>query len=144
MFDIIESTDYSKLTYFFAENELEIEPGQERSETVINCWECNDNEGNLIAAAALEKRDGEFVVADIAVDSKYRGQGIAKELMQIVETEIIKHSGKQAWLVGKVPDFYFKLGWESVSRNEAPDISKCFQCVKFGISCKPEIMKKYF
>jgi hypothetical protein len=43
-------------------------------ERMLCCWECVDEEsGALIAAAALEMRGGVFVVADIAVDARYRG-----------------------------------------------------------------------
>ena len=144
MHQIKESKDYERLTYFWAENGLEIEAGVPRSEHVLNCWEYLDGEGRLIGAAALEKRAGEFVVADLAVDSACRGTGLGTAFMEIIEAEIISLGGKSAWLVGMAPDFYLKLGWKAVAREQAPNISKCFTCPKFGGECRPEIMCKSF
>ena len=145
MITIRESHDYEGLSVMFHENGLEIKPGIQRPEHVVNCWECIDSEtGQLIGGASLEKRAGEFVVADVAVNQEFRGRQIGVQLMHILEEEILRLGGKQAWLVGKVPGFYKKLGWEVVTREEAPDISKCFTCDQFGTTCNPEIMKKTF
>lgn len=145
MIRIIESNDYEKLSTLFHENGLEIKPGIKRPENVIKCWACMDSEnGKLIGGASLEKRNGEFVVADVAVDYDYRALRIGTRLMDMMEEEIVKLGGADAWLVGKVPDFYTKIGWEVVDREHAPDISKCFTCIQFGNECKPEIMHKIF
>ena len=116
MYIINESSDYEKLSQFFYENGLEIEPGMERPKAVIKCWECIDSKNKkLIGGASLENRNGEFVVSDMAVDSDYRKEKLGTKLMNIMEEEIIKMGGNDAWLVGKVPVFYLKLGWEIVS-----------------------------
>lgn len=143
MVTIRESDDYKKLSYFFHENGLEIEPGIEKPDDLIRCWECYDAERHrLIGGAALEKRNGEFVVSDVAVDAGYRKEKHGTQLMDVVEAEIVKSGGKEAWLVAKVPEFYIKLDWEIVSRDNAPDISKCFSCSKYGKECNPQIMHK--
>ena len=90
----------------------------------------------------MEKRDGKFVVADIAVDETYRGQGLGLRLMEIMDKEVQKRGGNEAWLAAKVPDFYRKLGWNSVAIEEAPKISDCLQCLQFGNECTPQIMVK--
>ncbi len=145
MYIIHESSDYEKLSQFFYENGLETEPGIEKPENVIKCWECIDPKNKkLIGGASLENRNGEFVVADMAVDSDYRKEKLGTKLMNILEEEIIKMGGNEAWLVGKVPVFYLKLGWEIVARKKAPEISKCFSCSQFGKECNPEIMHKVF
>lgn len=143
MVEIIESNDYEKLSIFFHENGLEIKPGIKRPDTVIKCWECKDSStGKLLGAASLEMRKGEYVVADVAVEQDCREGKIGTRLMDVLEAEIASLGGENAWLVGKVPGFYKKLGWEIVSREAAPDISKCFTCDQFGKECKPEIMHK--
>lgn len=145
MYIINECNNYEKLAQFFYDNGLETETGIERPENVIKCWECIDSKNNkLIGGASLEKRNDEFVVADMAVDSDYRKEKLGTKLMNILEEEIIGMGGNEAWLVGKVPVFYLKLGWEIVARGKAPDISKCFTCNKFGNDCYPEIMHKVF
>lgn len=145
MFKISECNDYIKLSRFFYDNGLEVEPGMEKPDSVVKCWECiNADNHRLVGGASLEIRDSVYVVADVAVDSEYRQSGIGSKLMDIVEEEIVKLGGDEAWLVGKVPGFYSKRGWVSIIRKNAPDISRCFDCEMFGNECKPEIMKKTF
>lgn len=145
MYNIIESDNYKKLTYFFHENGLEITPGIERPDRVVKCWECTDpNTNKLIGAAALEIRADVFVVADVAVNKNYRNKNLGKELMKVVEEEIVELNGKEAWLIGKVPDYYLKLGWEVIAREDCPEITKCFTCKQYGVDCHPQVMRKTY
>lgn len=139
---IVEDKDYKKLSTFWEENGLEIEVLEETPEEVLKAWSITGDDGKLIAAAAVERRDHAFVIADLAVDPQFRGQNHAKELMRVAEQEILSAGGKDAWLVGKVPGFYTKLGWVVRGREEAPDISKCLTCEDFQVSCHPQIMHK--
>lgn len=143
MYQILESSDYETLTYLFHENGLEITPGIQKPDEVIKFWECRDPVSRrLIGGVALEKRSGEFVIADLAVNIEYRNQDIGTRLMEVAEAEIIRLGGTEAWLVGKVPDYYLKLGWEIVARENAPEISICFSCARYGKECSPEVMRK--
>lgn len=76
------------------------------------------------------------------MDPEFRGQNHAKALMKLAEQAILDAGGRDAWLVGKVPGFYTKLGWKIRGREEAPDISKCLTCQDFQVSCHPRIMHK--
>lgn len=143
MYEITESNDYKKLTYLFYENGLEVKPGMEKPDNVLKCWECKDLTSNkLIGGAALEERTGEFVISDLAVDKDYRKEHIGMQLMGIMEAEIIKMGGREAWLVAKVPEFYLKLGWEVIAREKASEISNCLSCPQFGNDCNPQVMHK--
>lgn len=144
MYKITESNDYVSLSAFFYENGLEVKPNIKKPERVLKYWECKDSGGKLIAGGALEKRDGKFVVAGIAVDEQYRGHGLGLQLMQIMDNEVQKRGGNEAWLAAKVPDFYKKLGWSSVPGEGAPEISDCLRCPQFGNECTPQIMVKYY
>ena len=62
--------------------------------------------------------------------------------MEVVEAEIMRLGGTDAWLVGRVPGYYLKLGWEVVARENAPEISICFSCSRYGKECHPEVMHK--
>ncbi|HYE67564.1 MAG TPA: GNAT family N-acetyltransferase [Anaerovoracaceae bacterium] len=143
MYQILESNDYETLTYLFSNNGLEITPGINKPDEVIKFWECRDTVSQrLIGGVALETRSGEFVVADLAVNIENRNQNIGTRLMEVVEAEIIRLGGTDAWLVGRVPDFYLKLGWEVVAREKAPEISICFSCLRYGKECNPQVMHK--
>lgn len=143
MIPIVESHDYEKLSTFFHANGLEVTPGISMPTRTLKCWECVDGEsGALIAAAALEMRGGVFVVADIAVGARYRGLGLGIRLMHLMEEEVMRRGGKEAWLAAKVPAFYEKLGWVAVEREDAPDIADCLRCPQFGNGCEPRVMRK--
>lgn len=145
MYTIAENTDYKELSHLFYDNGLEITPGIERPSNVVKCWSCrNSINQDLIGGASLEIRNEHFVVADVAVDNEFRQEKIGTRLMSLIEEEIINMGGHEAWLVAKVPEFYIKLGWEVVTREQAPDISKCFTCLKYGNECTPQIFHKYF
>mgnify|MGYP000846029030 FL=1 len=145
MYTIAENTDYKELTYLFYDNGLEITPGIERPSNVVKCWSCrNSINQDLIGGASLEMRNGHFVVADVAVNIEFRQKKIGTRLMNLIEEEIIKRGGNEAWLVAKAPNLYIKLGWEVVTREQAPDISKCFSCIKYGKECNPQILHKRF
>lgn len=143
MYVILESNDYEKLTYLFYENGLEITPGSERADNVVKCWECKDPLNNmLIGGSAIEMRSGCMTIADLAINQEYRREKIGTQLMATMEEEIKKMGWKEAWLVAKEPGFYLKLGWETVAREQAPDISNCFSCARFGKDCNPLVMRK--
>ena len=143
MYQILESDNYEELTYLFHRNGLEITPGIQRPEHVVKCWECKDPDSQrLIGGASLEMRGGAFVVADLAVETEYRSENLGTQLMEVIEEEIIKLGGTEAWLVGKVPGFYLKLGWEIADKKDAPDISNCFTCSRYGNECIPQVMYK--
>src|SRR5665648_626251 len=92
MYIINESSDYEKLSRFFYDNGLETEPGIERPENVIKCWECIDLKSNkLIGGASLENRNEEFVVANMAVDSEYRKKKLGTKLMKMMEELSLIH-----------------------------------------------------
>jgi len=145
MHQIRLTDDYEKLSTFFHQNGLEVTPGIPMPKRMLCCWECVDEKsGALIAAAALKMRGGVFVVADIAVDARYRGLGLGIRLMRLMEEEVACRGGEEAWLAAKVPRFYEKLGWEAVARKDAPDVSDCLHCPQFGNGCEPRIMKIIF
>lgn len=142
---IKETNDYRRLSAFYQENGLEIEVSETAPEGTLKNWKCED-EGTkeLLAAATLQKRDGCYVLGDLAVTEAFRGTGMGKALLRIAEDEAKSLGAKEMWLVGKVPEFYKKFDWTEVQRETAPDISRCQSCEDFGITCFPSIMKKSF
>lgn len=142
---IKETKDYGRLSAFYEENGLEIEVSETAPEGTLKHWKYEDEDTEkLLAAATLQKRDGCYVLADLAVTEELRGTGMGKELLQIAEDEAKALGAEEMWLVGKVPDFYKKFDWKEVERETAPDISICQSCEDFGTTCFPSIMKKVF
>lgn len=145
MYNIRETNDYGKLSAFYVENGLEIDVSDKAPEGTLKNWECLDGEtGQFLGAATLQKRDGCYVFADLAVTEKLRGTGIGKALCRIIENAAKNMGAKEIWGCAKVPEFYKKYGWIVIDRNDAPDISRCLNCDDFGVTCHPSIMKKVF
>jgi len=140
MFRVSETDDYRGLTELFYRNGLEITPGAERTEKVLKCWELINDEGERVGGIVLEKRDGEFVVADIAIDKEYRRLDLGTLLMDKITEEVKALGGSRMMLVAKVPSFFKTVGFLPLDRKDAPDISNCFACRQFQTECFPEIM----
>lgn len=142
---IKETDDYARLSAFYEENGLEIEVSETAPEGTLKSWKYEDERTKeLLAAATLQKRDGCYVLADLAVKEELRGTGMGRELLKLAEDEAKALGAVEMWLVGKVPAFYSKFGWMETERSTAPDISRCQSCQDFGNTCFPSIMKKVF
>lgn len=141
---IVPDTDYRKLSRFWRAHGLEVQVSDTPPDSLLHAWSMTDPDGTLVAAAALERRNGFLVLADVAVDPAYRGSHHGVALVTLAEETAAAMGAPEIWLTGKVPDFYRKLGWQSVPRQDAPPISKCLHCEDFQVSCHPEIMRKVF
>lgn len=141
---IYETHVYKPLAQLFDDSGLEVDIEDEAADETLKLWRMDDADGKLLAAAQLVYRAGHYVLDNIAVAEEARGKGYGEALLQTVETEAKKRGAKEIWLVGKVPSFYARYGWDSVEKEDAPPISHCQGCSQFGISCHPQIMKKEF
>lgn len=142
---IKETSDYGRLSAFYEQNGLDIDVSETAPEGTLKNWKYEDEETKeLLAAATLQKRDGCYVLADLAVKGELRGTGMGKALLKLAEDEAKALGAGEMWLVGKVPAFYSKFGWTETERETAPDISRCQSCQDFGVTCFPSVMKKIF
>lgn len=158
-FKIRETEDYEKLVPFFIENELEFteEDAEEVPTDVVKCWEITEGtgkvathkpngdvsgeSGRLIGAFVLAKREGEFICDGIAIDKQWRGTQLGKALLNLGIEEVSKLGGNRMYLVARAPEFFRKNGFETVTREGAPNFFECFTCPQYGKTCRPEVMK---
>ena len=134
--------DYPGIYRLFYDSKLEVKPeGPANPDAVIGCWEALLPSEGRVAAAELEVRDGAYVLGAIAVEPAHRGEYIGQALVETVVEKVRQLGGTQLMLVAKVPKFYEKLGFDIISREEAPDISHCFTCEQFQVDCFPSIMR---
>lgn len=144
MLNIKETQNYGELADLFLANGLEIQENEFPPDGLIKCWEAVFSEaGERAGAIVLEKRDGEFIVGDIAVEKGYRHMDIGTELMGYLLREARGLGAKRIMLVAKVPDFFANFGFVKIPRENSPNISNCLQCHQFGESCFPEVMELY-
>ena len=142
-FKISVTEDYDKLVPFFIENDLEFtEEDAIQVPTDLEClWEAVDENGRLIGGFVLAKRQGEFIVDGIAVDSEYRKEKLGSALLKGGIEEAAKRGGRRIYLVARAPEFFRKHGFVTVSREEAPNFFECLTCPQYGVDCHPEVMR---
>ena len=136
MYRLLKTDDYKGLTEMFFDNGLEIDVCDEAPEEVLQAWEMIEvQSGKRVGGMALEKRSGEYVLADLAVEEPYRGKHLGAQMLDKAIQEVRQMGGEKVLLVAKIPDFYRKWNFESMNREDAPNISKCMTCEKFNKEC---------
>ena len=142
-YQISETEDYEKLVPFFIENELEFteEDLEEVPTDLVKCWQRTDEDGRLVGAFVLAKREDEFICDGIAIQEELRGTGLGRKLLELGIEETVRRGGNKMYLVARAPEFFRRNGFVTVPRQEAPNFFECLTCPQYGITCQPEVMK---
>jgi len=120
MFTLLETNDFKGLTEMFHRNGLEISPGEAPPKGLIKCWETVESkDGNRVGGVVLEKRDGEFVIGDIAIEKSFRRHNLGTLMIEKVIEEVKSLGGKRIMLVAKAPEFFKTIGFISIDRQSA-------------------------
>lgn len=144
-FTVAEAKDYDKLVPFFIENELEFSQEEPIPTDLVKCWEVvSGGDGRLMAALALAKREGEFIIDGIAVEKSSRKLRLGTLLLNKAVAETLSRGGGCIYLVARAPEFFRKYGFQTVPKEEAPSFFECFTCPQLGKTCHPEVMKLDF
>ena len=137
------SDHYKEMIPMFIEEGLEMEPDSEEPEGLLTCLEVKDTEtGQRLGGASLVYDKDVFILKTVAVKKEFQGRGLGRLLVQRAEAEARKRGAQCLYLNAKVPEFYKKLGFEIIRRDDAPDISDCQNCHRYHNGCESEIMKK--
>lgn len=142
-YQVIPSDHYKEMIPMFIEEGLEMEPDSEEPEGLLTCLEVKDTEtGQRLGGASLVYDKDVFILKTVAVKKEFQGRGLGRLLVQRAEAEARKRGAQCLYLNAKVPEFYKKLGFEIIRRDDAPDISDCQNCHRYHNGCESEIMKK--
>ena len=142
-YQVLLSDSYKEMIPMFIEEGLEIEPDSEVPEGLLTCLEVKDTEtGQRLGEASLVYDKDVFILKTVAVKKEFQGRGLGRLLVQRAEAEARKRGAQCLYLNAKVPEFYKKLGFEIIRRDDAPDISDCQNCHRYHNGCESEIMKK--
>ncbi len=140
---ITRTEDFYPLSLLYRSSGLEVTPATVSPPGTVALWRCDDPaQHRLLAAATLQRRAGHVVLAHLAVTASCRGTGLGSRLLAEVEAEAARLGVQTCWLVGKVPGFYQRVGWEVVPPEQAPPISRCLSCLQFQVDCFPSVMRK--
>ena len=146
-FKIRETDEYDALVELFMKEGLEYSEddllGNDPVPTeIVKCWSITlDENDRLVGGAVLATRQGEYIVDGIAMDSDFQRIKLGKELMMRVIEEVLKRNGKALYLVARAPEFFRKIGFDTIDRDEAPEFFECAKCPQRDVTCHPEVMK---
>ncbi len=92
-------------------------------------------DGNEVVAAGALKIFWEDLaeIRSLAIDERYRGQGLGKELVDACFKEAKELGIKKIFVLTNNPGYFSHLGFRSVDRKELPHKvwSDCLKCPKF-------------
>lgn len=141
MYRLQRTDDYRGLTELFLKNGLEIDVRDESKKELVQAWEMIEVQTQKrVGGMALEKRAGEYVLSDMAIEEPYRGNHLGAQMLDKAIQEVGRMGGKKIFLVAKIPDFYKKWKFETMDIKKAPNITNCATCEQFNKECFPEVM----
>ena len=141
---IKETGNYAELIPLFSASGLEIHvEADNKPKGMITCWKAERN-GQLAGGVSIEKKDGHFVIGDIAVEEALRGENIGSLLLATAMEKIYDLEGEEIYLVAKAPKFFEKYGFTYLEEEDVPEIFNCKHCDQRGVKCYPEFMKFEF
>lgn len=140
-YKIVETKNYFELIPMYIEEGLEVNIDDPEPEGIIDCIEMINSDGKRIGCGTLTYIDGEYVIRCVAIKKEYQGQGLGSILVDKLIKKAEERDAKRVLLTAKVPDFYKKLGFIIIPREEAPFESDCINCHRFHNGCESEIMK---
>ena len=137
-----ETDEYDRLKEFMIPFGLEFSHDEMYDTEILKCWKVVQEPDYLVGGVILGMRKGEYYVSGIAVDIPMRRTGIGRIMMNKLINEVKSRGGERIYLVAKVPEFFRSLGFETITKDDAPEIFGCTTCDQFGVDCFPEIMKR--
>ena len=140
MIKIEETKDYEMLVPFLIENELEFSIDDDIPTDIVKCWKAEED-GQLVGACVLAKRNGEFICDGIAISPAIRGQGYGERMLELLINETKERNGNKVFLVARAPSFFASQGFVSTPKDDAPIFFECFTCPQYGNGCNPEVMR---
>jgi N-acetylglutamate synthase-like GNAT family acetyltransferase len=134
------NVDYNSLKEFFIENGLEYDDGKV-DDRIVCSWQIREGpKQSIVAGALLIKSKGEFILDGIAVSQSCRKNRKGSLLLGEVIKKVRQMGGRRIYLTAKVPDFFRKAGFETISFQDGPDYFDCLSCPQYGKKCRPEVM----
>ena len=141
---VIKETDnWRPLSELFNEMQLEVEIGDTPPRSMRKMWRLEDEEtGELMGGATLQFKKEVFALGSLAVRKEANGGGWGEQLLDKVYEETKAEGGDSVWACARIPEYYYKLGWEEMDPDTAPKIFNCQYCDRFRVVCHPAIVRK--
>ncbi len=138
--DIKEVNNYRKLGKLFKDSGIEVKTFDDLPEGVIAAYEGYiDNE--FVGGVSIQKKNGEYLIYDIAVMKELRGKHIGRALLLHALNKINEFEATRVYLVAKAPKFFEKYGFCYVPDSEVPPLFNCLNCEQYNVTCFPKVMR---
>ena len=145
-FDYIlkETDDYYPLSVLLNTSGLGIDIQKENPPGIIKMWRLEEkSSGELAGTIILQNRNGTPCLGGLAVKPKYRNDGCGSYLQNTLFIEAKKLGFRELWTCAKIPEYYYRFGWEPMDWETSPNIAIwCPKCDKFQTSCHPKKLRK--
>lgn len=143
-YTIKETQEYYPLSVLFDELDMKIDISRTAPEGTVKMWRMEDAKtGELIAATTLQIRDGVHVLGQLGVQKVHQSKGYGAILQDVVFDEARKMGLTELWGNAKIPEYYYRFGWEEMDWDSSPKISvRCNECSCRGKTCFPAILRK--
>lgn len=98
----------------------------------------------LVGCAALKVKEELFTVECLAVSEEYRGRGLGRSLIGMIESEAVARGANQIWALARAPGFFMRNGYRQMDPDSpgGPSMKGCATCPQFNIACNPAIVQK--
>lgn len=99
---------------------------------------------DLVGCAALKMKDLLFTVECLAVDEGFRGKGIGRSLITMIEEEAAAKGADRIWALARAPEFFIKNGYHLADPDSpgGPSMKGCEACPQFKRNCNPAVVHK--
>ena len=137
------TTEDERLVQFGIKQGLEYDEDEIRDYSdIVGAWKITQPGDFLIGGCMLAKEEGHFVIKAVAVDPVLRKFGLGRILVKKAMEKARELGAEEVILIGRAPEFYRKLNFETVEPEDSPLEFECLECPQYRVSCFPEIMRK--
>ena len=137
------TTEYDRIIEFAAAQGLEYDPEEKQDfSNIVGAWKITQPGDFIIGTIMLGYEEGHYVLHAVAVEPILRKFGLGRVLVKKAMEKARQLGGDEVVLIGRAPEFYRKLGFETVAPEDSPLEFECLTCPQFRESCHPEIMRK--
>jgi len=99
---------------------------------------------DIVGCAALKVKDGLFTVECLAVAEEFRGKGMGRSLIAMIEAEAAARGAIRLWALARAPGFFMKNGYGFAGPDSSggPSMKGCEACPQYKRNCSPAIVNK--
>lgn len=136
---ITETSHYMDLAGLF--HDAGLENTDRVPDGFITAFRADTPDGKLAGGVSLVRRNGFYILNDIAVMEELRKSGIGMRMLCTAMARLQDMGAGTVYLTAKAPGFFRKYGFRETAPEDTPDIFHCNDCNQLE-ECRPVFMKR--